>query len=223
VSLDPEHEPREQRRGLLPAFQPRSQFEAHGLPLRRILSTKAASTPRPEAVRPGAERESARTPTAPLLRTRTSGPQPRSRRCPFAVIAITSESRTSLSYLVQLGHRRVGRRRLAARPPLPPTRASTRRRSSSNARIRGIDARECPKAESRAPRVTDGLPAKHGLRSNTESTCGGSYWRSRRASRCHALVMLRPSADTAVPCGENSQTESRLTNDGHLVHRLADR
>src|ERR1035437_3074653 len=37
----------------------------------------------------------------PTATTRTSGRQPRPRRCPFAVIVITSESRASLSHLVE--------------------------------------------------------------------------------------------------------------------------
>jgi hypothetical protein len=39
----------------------------------------------------------------PTATTRSSGRQPRPKRCPFAVIVITSESRASLSHLVQRG------------------------------------------------------------------------------------------------------------------------
>jgi hypothetical protein len=53
----------------------------------------------------GWKRQSALTPTRLSLGTRTSGPQPRRRYCPFAVIAITSNSRTSSPLLVQGGHR----------------------------------------------------------------------------------------------------------------------
>src|SRR5450755_729364 len=50
--------------------------------------------------------------------TRTSGPQRRRRYCPFAVIAITSNSRTSLSHLVRTGQVDVSTLRIAVRRSL---------------------------------------------------------------------------------------------------------
>jgi hypothetical protein len=68
-----------------------------GSPYAGVLAS--AQAPAPDAEQQRLERR-----RILLARTRTSGPQPRRRYCPFAVVAITSNSMTSLSLLVHPDH-----------------------------------------------------------------------------------------------------------------------
>src|ERR1039458_3174059 len=106
----------------------------------------------------------------PTASTRTSGRQPRPRRCPFAVIVITSESRASLSHLVRCGSLRA--------PSVPRrdfrcgTEAATWRRL-----CQGSDERSAP------------VPK----RKRQSARCGRTRLLDLRGRRCDGTLVQDPS------------------------------
>jgi hypothetical protein len=143
--------------------------------------------------------------------TRTSGPQRRRRSCPFAVIAITSNSRTSLSHLVLSSHdlgaaathnRCCVRTKAAARAPAPmrtarampivrhgakrtgPVRSPRRRRSRS---LRGRPDRSRSRG-ARFPRIGGRARARRDARRDAK---GGTATHAHENGQCASRQSLR--------------------------------